>query len=131
LNRSRFRYFTRIGGDGNPAWENEFETDSIFLEQQWRQDDIESFGVDAIPNVPKEELYKFAIRPLHHSDGTRKLGVEIHWQTNQGHTINESSLITNQPASSMDLSRYSRREGMTSVALLSAGPVTSEATNLL
>ncbi|KAF7119223.1 hypothetical protein CNMCM5793_008968 [Aspergillus hiratsukae] len=38
------------------AWESEPETNSSVQEKRWRQDDIESFGPNAIPNVPKQEL---------------------------------------------------------------------------
>jgi hypothetical protein len=49
----------------------------------------------------------FEIRPLEYYDGMRRLGIEVYWQTNQGHTIDDDDvLVTKRPISSINLSEY-------------------------
>lgn len=63
----------------------------------------------------------FAIRPLEYHDDNRKLDIEVYWQTNQGHKIDEDVSIRKQPASSIDLSGYRREDGMISGAISIGG----------
>lgn len=56
----------------------------------------------------------FAIRSFEYHDDMRKLDIEVYWQTNRGHTIDEDVSIRNQPASSIDLLGYRKGDGMIS-----------------
>jgi hypothetical protein len=48
----------------------------------------------------------------------RKLGIEVYWQTNQGHTIDDDVLVTKRPISSINLSEYPISDGSPSNRLI-------------